>query len=397
MAERGNPFIVKVEVTPRFELFYALQALESGAGDQLGEWRRQMERKLPPRIRTSIVSVAPSPLIWPLLADALRNEPPSIDYPQILAALRDMNDTAFQRCVLGGVFKAPGSVDGLMSGNATLRRIVTTEVQSQERLLSLLGLHPFARDSASAQTFHRIVSDPRSYRAEVITVIESFWDAGFSTTWSTLEPQMRRSASAMSEMVTRSGLAMLARERKLPITQRAGAIVSTTGSTKIPLASILAVHLIPSAFNIARLWAAYPDSHRRTRFFIPVLDPAIVAYVAADAEPSSTEASQEPSLVFKALGDTTRYAMASILARKPMTSVELAHVFGVSKPTISHHVQQLRAAGLLMETQTGNGTVLSLNRRALERASSAAAQEMFSGDGSKQVVRRTRKANRTRQ
>lgn len=105
-------------------------------------------------------------------------------------------------------------------------------------------------------------------------------------------------------------------------------------------------------------------------------------------------AAVDSALVFKALGDTTRYAMASAIARTPMTSVELARAFSVSKPTISHHVQMMRAAGLLEETQSDRGVILSLDRRVLEGASNAAAREMFSGDRTANVIRRTRKANR---
>jgi DNA-binding transcriptional ArsR family regulator len=102
-----------------------------------------------------------------------------------------------------------------------------------------------------------------------------------------------------------------------------------------------------------------------------------------------------PALVFNALGDTTRYAIAASIARHPMTSVELARAFGVSKPTISHHVQVLRTAGLLEETQTENGIVLALNRRVLERSSGAAAREMFSEEGDGQPIRRTRQPNKS--
>ena len=75
-----------------------------------------------------------------------------------------------------------------------------------------------------------------------------------------------------------------------------------------------------------------------------------------------------------------------------MTSVELSRLFKVSKPTISHHVQLLRSANLLREEQAENGVVLSLNRLTLERASSAAAAEMFSDEGPDHVVKRSRKS-----
>ena len=139
---------------------------------------------------------------------------------------------------------------------------------------------------------------------------------------------------------------------------------------------------MPSAFNTARLWASYADARGRTRFFLPVYDPTISL---------SGTTTIEPALVFRALGDTTRYAIASSIARTPMTSVELARAFGVSKPTISHHVNLLRSAGLLEETTTEAGVLLALNRRGLERASVAAAREMFAEGDTSPVVRRSRR------
>jgi DNA-binding transcriptional ArsR family regulator len=98
----------------------------------------------------------------------------------------------------------------------------------------------------------------------------------------------------------------------------------------------------------------------------------------------------DAAIAFRALGDTTRYAIASVLAHEPQTSVELAKAFGVSKATISHHVQLLRAAGLLEESATDNGIVLALDRDAVEGISEAAVQELF-GAGSDPVIRRSRR------
>ena len=149
-----------VGVTPRFEIFYALQVLESGTGERLAGWRREMERRIPARARTEIARVAPSPLMWPLLADALREQPPSISFAQIISALHAMDDATFQRSVLGGVFKTEGAVNGLMSGRASLKRTVNAEARTQQKLLGLLGLHPFDSNSASAYEFDRIISQP---------------------------------------------------------------------------------------------------------------------------------------------------------------------------------------------------------------------------------------------
>jgi DNA-binding transcriptional ArsR family regulator len=81
--------------------------------------------------------------------------------------------------------------------------------------------------------------------------------------------------------------------------------------------------------------------------------------------------------------------MAVMLARAPQTSVELARAFDVSKPTISHHVQLFRAAGLLIEKPTADGVVLSIDREKLESLSAAAAKTMFDGPD-EATVQRTR-------
>ena len=189
--------LIHVVVSPRFEVFYALRALESGVGDSLHDWRRDTERRLPARLRTSLASIVPTPLMWPLLADALRETPPTVTFDGMIASLQRMDDRSFQSSVLGGVFKQPGTVEGLITGSASLARTVATEAESQEKLLTLLGLFPFSRKSAVGATFDRIVTSPGAYRDDVVNVLESFWRSGFSETWQRLEPQLKDRAQEM--------------------------------------------------------------------------------------------------------------------------------------------------------------------------------------------------------
>ena len=378
--------LIHVVVSPRFEVFYALRALESGVGDSLHDWRRDTERRLPARLRTSLASIVPTPLMWPLLADALRETPPTVTFDGMIASLQRMDDRSFQSSVLGGVFKQPGTVEGLITGSSSLARTVATEAESQEKLLTLLGLFPFSRKSAVGATFDRIVTSPGAYRDDVVNVLESFWRSGFSETWQRLEPQLKDRAQEMRTSA-RDSFAAFATEHKLPVTMDGEQLIAIRGTARTRVENPAGVYLMPSAFNTARLWASYGDARGRTRFFIPVLDPTLSL---------SGTSSVEPALVFRALGDTTRYAIASSIARAPMTSVELARAFGVSKPTISHHVNLLRSAGLLEETTTESGVVLALNRRGLERASMAAAREMFADGETSPVIWRSRRQKRSR-
>src|SRR6185436_19067776 len=146
-------------------------------------------------------------------------------------------------------------------------------------------------------------------------------------------------------------------------------------------------YIVPSAFNTKRWWAKYETSSRRVTLYLPVT-PEIEAAneIAEDDRKSretvgSTKGSINAESVFRALGDTTRYAIASILARTPTTSAELARSLKVSKPTITHHVHALRSAGLITETPSRGSTKLSLSRDTLAALSGAAVEQLFSTKG----------------
>ncbi|MEO5589575.1 MAG: metalloregulator ArsR/SmtB family transcription factor [Gemmatimonadaceae bacterium] len=383
---------VSTLVTPRFELFYALQVLEANGG-VVTAWSEAVTRQCPPALQSLLRGVAPSPLLWPLLADSLQRQSPDLAFPEMVDALRNTTDAEFQRTVLGGVFKHSMSLARMMSGDLDLKSAILAELPGQQRILELLGLHPFNSRQPNARFFSRIVSEPTAFREDVVTALEEFWTECFEKTWMALTPKLKRSARSMDDEIANGGFASFADRRRLPVSIDGDVVVNARGITLTPLDQVSGIHLIPSVLNTAGLWAAYVEADGRTRFFIPVLDRDIAAPQAAS---TTVETDIAPALVFKALGDTTRYAMATTLARNPMTSAEIARIFKVSKPTVSHHVQQLRNAKLLLEQQTDSGVVLSVDRAVLEKASKRAATEMFSEDGPDYVVKRSRKANKSK-
>ncbi len=372
---------MNVTVGPRFEIFYALQALESAQDSQLAIWSGDTKQRIGPKLRRELRALAPSPLLWPLLADALRDAPDSLRVEQIQDYLGALSDDRFQRAVIGGVFKAPGAADKLVKGETRLAATVAGEAPTRQRLLSLLGLFPFRMNSPSALAVTRILNDPAAYRAEVVDAIGSFWNSAFEATWSELEPQMQRTAKRWRQLLADKGFGAFAETVRLPISASGGAVGATRGGDRVSFRSVAGIQIIPSAFNRSGLWATY-SSVNRTRFFIPLLDHDLLL---------ADEPTPDPALAFRALGDTTRYAIASMIARKPMTSVELARIFSVSKPTISHHVQLLRSAGLLDEKGTDHGVELSLRRGAVEGISGAAAEGLFSPGEERVTVRRSRR------
>jgi len=385
---------VTVQVTPRFDLFYSLRALDEGS-EIFDDWRKRTEQALPRDFSSIARRVAPRPMMWPLLADCLRETPSVATFDELIETIRSLDDKDFQLAVLSGVFRNPTLVDDLVSARRTLRETVEIDAKTNIALLRILGLHPFRSTSAVAEAFTRIISNPAEYRSDLGSAIEMFWESTFGETWNALEAPMHRLTSAMQESLSGRSLPVFAKETKLPVAfdNRTRAVTTMKGAHIFSYGEIKEIHLMPSAFNDARLWGAYKDRSGGMRLYFPVFDSGLlrrpssrsVKLAAADKLSSI-----DPALVFRALGDTTRYAMACILAKSPRTSIELAKDFGVSKATISHHVSMLRSAGLLHETPTDKGIALTLDRRALEDLSSKSARAMFSSANTP-VVRRSRR------
>jgi DNA-binding transcriptional ArsR family regulator len=332
-------------------------------------------------------------MMWPLLADCQRDASSVATFDGLIETIRTLDDRNFQRAVLSGVFRDLTAVDDLISKRRTLRE--TVESETNIALLRILGLHPFRSTNAVAQAITRLASSPAEYRSDIGSAIEMFWESTFAETWNTLEASMQRRANAMQEFLARRSLPVFATEMKLPVAfdDRAGAVTTTRGAHLFSYREIKEIHLIPSAFNDARFWGAYKDRSGDVRLYFPVFDPGLLRMATSrGVKPTAPDKGSpiDPALVFRALGDTTRYAMACILAKSPRTSIELAKDFGVSKATISHHVSMLRSAGLLHETPTDKGIALTLDRRALEALSSKSARAMFSSSNTP-VVRRSRR------
>lgn len=65
--------------------------------------------------------------------------------------------------------------------------------------------------------------------------------------------------------------------------------------------------------------------------------------------------------LFKALNDQTRREILELLKDKDMTAGEIADHFNISKPSISHHLDLLKQAGLIESVKEGQFITYSLN------------------------------------
>lgn len=72
------------------------------------------------------------------------------------------------------------------------------------------------------------------------------------------------------------------------------------------------------------------------------------------------------NLLFKALNDSTRREILELLKKKDMTAGEIAEQFHISKPSISHHLDLLRQAGLVESVKEGQFIYYSLNTTVMD-------------------------------
>jgi DNA-binding transcriptional ArsR family regulator len=147
------------------------------------------------------------------------------------------------------------------------------------------------------------------------------------------------------------------RERLAP----ADLIETTTGGVRyLPEPGISRVILAPSYFS------------RPYNFLMSARDWRLFGYPVADAALGPADALTPPLSVVRlhrALGDETRLRILKLLASRDLYLTEIAQHLDLSKPTIKHHLAQLRSAGLVTITESGTVMYYSLRRNRLDDAS----------------------------
>lgn len=70
--------------------------------------------------------------------------------------------------------------------------------------------------------------------------------------------------------------------------------------------------------------------------------------------------------LFKALNDPTRRRILEMLRDKDMTAGDIAAQFDMSWPSVSHHLDLLRKAGLVVAEKEGQYIYYSINTTVME-------------------------------
>jgi len=71
---------------------------------------------------------------------------------------------------------------------------------------------------------------------------------------------------------------------------------------------------------------------------------------------------------FSALADATRREILERLSKKDLTPTELGEGFAITAPSLSHHLNTLKEAGLVTSRRSGQQIFYSLNLSVFEEA-----------------------------
>ena len=72
--------------------------------------------------------------------------------------------------------------------------------------------------------------------------------------------------------------------------------------------------------------------------------------------------------LFKALDDPTRRRILELLQKQDLSAGEIAEEFEMTKPSISHHLDILKQAELVIAVRNGQYQVYSLNLSVMDEA-----------------------------
>jgi DNA-binding transcriptional ArsR family regulator len=70
--------------------------------------------------------------------------------------------------------------------------------------------------------------------------------------------------------------------------------------------------------------------------------------------------------LFRALNDSTRRRILEMLRKRDMTAGDIADKFDISKPSISHHLDLLKQAEVVIAVKKGQFIYYSLNTTVLD-------------------------------
>lgn len=383
--------------SPRLELFLAAWSLASDRARRHPDWRRQGRRALPGTYWAAEAALGGTPEIWLLAAAAPGAASPDSTAIELLARIERRPAGAVLTAMLAGLLGDPVLARRVAVGGLTLPRALASLPRPRLLALSSMNFEPFNPDHPLWLSLARFAADPAAGQRALVAGLDAFREAVFEPLWRSLAEAEAALAASVAAEIGRGDWHGLGHRLGLGIEfdTKTQAIRQVTGGARTDMARIGSLQLLPSSFNEPRWWFIDQEGERGTAW-LPFLDPTLgpepqratvddaAPAMPAEVRPGSRAplpaAGGDVALVFRALGDATRFAMANLLARRAMPAVELARQLHLSKPTVTHHLHFLREAGLIEEQGEGGRKLLALRREAVESLSSRTVRRLFEAE-----------------
>lgn len=372
--------MLQIVASPRFEIFFALWSLLRRPSPRLEAWREQTLPQLREDFWQLERALGGAPEFWIALIDAPGKAAPTQSFAKLLASFSRLSPQVFLLRLLLGALHDLNLARQVASGQLSLFKALASLGPEKRPWLAFIGLYPALPKAPMLVALQQAIETPQRVLQMTCQVLELFWQAGFAKTWRELAQPFEQRCRQERESFAKGTLAKHFQRLDLNITclGRPARLKALRGGYQIALGDLRKIWLLPSVFNEERFWTVLGDGPGEQEAFIPFfVDWPGMAQGAVDAP-------LDPALVFRALGDATRFAMATLLARAPLAPVELARALGISKASVSHHLDQMRHAGLLQEEA---GQPPRLRRQAIAALSKRALEELYGPEATTPMAR----------
>jgi len=389
-AEKNFRKNCKFEESLRYEIFYSLNALLDPNSRIHIEWRKSSLHKLGDEFHDLISEIGNSWEIWPVIAATLPGPLFNPSFDEIILNLQKLNIEKLQKKIIEGLLHSNEAVTSLIEKQFSLKSVLSKIPREKQEWISHIGLFPYDPFSPQVIALEKVIKDGNRFKAVILRILEIYWQKVFSKAWVQLLPQFQRSLQERERLFHSCSFSEFTKLAliRIEVDEKKGLIRAIRGGYSLKLNDVKSCYFLPSAFNDRRFWSAFQEDKKNTTVYFPYFDPSITLnHKIVNDNQNFFEPSLDPALIFKALGDTTRFAIATILARSPKSSVELAKLLNVSKPTISHHIHLLREAGLIQEIPINGSIELQLKRGTIESLSEVTIEKLFDASGPMSLTR----------
>lgn len=354
----GEPHMrIEAVVSPQFEICFALADLVSPNPVVEPGWAVREGERLEWLEHAALFEWS----FWLALPDALGHAAPVASLDEFFEALEGLDPKQARQRLIRGLFHTESESE--------------TPTARKREWLAFVGLDDWRGENAKGAILRR---EAEALMSGAIAVLRQF-RAVFEPVWNSMRPQIEASRGRAERLARACSLGELAQQLllRIEVDEKSSSIRALRGGYELAVDAETQAFLIPSAFNRRRFWTV-AEEHTPATIFFPYFDPAIhLPQVTKPAAGLPFEL--DPWLACKALGDPTRAAIVRRIAHRSQTGAELGRALQLSKANISHHIFQLREAGLIDETPQGRSMQLSLREGAINDLSDALLRELGRG------------------